>query len=862
MALTTNRSFLDLPRELRAKAAQAWLALFWERLWPLLVPVLSLAGLFVALSWFGLWRHVSDPVRIGLLIAFAIALAAALAAALFALAHLALPGEVEALHRVEQVSALQHRPASGLRDTLSPVAQDAGAMALWTAHRKRLLAQMSGLRAGLPKPDLIKSDANGLRFAVPVMLALAAFVASGEHLVRLGEAFTPATTRMAAAGARIDAWIDPPAYTRQAPVFLTGANLLARPDGVEVPAGSELVVRVHGLGRAALSLSDAPGSGAGVGVAASEPARENVSEFRARLTRSTVATLRDGPSQIAAWTFAVIADKAPTITLVGDPQPARSGALELNYSVQDDYGVVWAEARIERADAGEPGAAGARPLVGAPSFPLSLPRLRVRQGKQETIKDLTAHPWAGTRVRLRLAARDGAGQEGLSAAHELVLPARQFVNPVARTLAEQRRELLMDAHQAGRVAHVLDGLTLAPERHLSRAGDHLALRSAYHRLVNARDDEALLEVADDLWAIALRLEDGDLSLAAQALRTAQEALRRALEDGASGADIRQLTEALREATQRYHEAAMEARPEGQKLGPQDLERMLDGIEQLAESGAYDPARELLNQQQRTMENLQTGRMQPMQQGRSPMGEALDQLGEMMRRQLQLMNETFRLARQPGHSPVSRERVEELLRDRWENLPGSELWGGQRPGPFTEEQIQETLRRFSENQQNRQEILRRLEDGQKQLQQALRQPMEQLEAMGMRPGEDLGQAVRSMGRATGELGESLPGAAFADQEEALEALRQGAQSLARQMANQMQPGSMDGGLRRGLYKFDEDPLGRPLGKKGPGFGTQVKVPDEIDAQRAREILEMIRDRLNDPARPLIERNYLERLINRF
>ena len=34
----------------------------------------------------------------------------------------------------------------------------------------------------------------------------------------------------------------------------------------------------------------------------------------------------------------------------------------------------------------------------------------------------------------------------------------------------------------------------------------------------------------------------------------------------------------------------------------------------------------------------------------------------------------------------------------------------------------------------------------------------------------------------------------------------------------------------------DPLGRPLRNEGPDLGTSVKVPDEIDIQRAREILE--------------------------
>jgi hypothetical protein len=40
---------------------------------------------------------------------------------------------------------------------------------------------------------------------------------------------------------------------------------------------------------------------------------------------------------------------------------------------------------------------------------------------------------------------------------------------------------------------------------------------------------------------------------------------------------------------------------------------------------------------------------------------------------------------------------------------------------------------------------------------------------------------------------------------------------------------------------------------------VKVPDEIDVQRARQILEAIRKRLGNALSPDLERNYLERLL---
>jgi hypothetical protein len=40
---------------------------------------------------------------------------------------------------------------------------------------------------------------------------------------------------------------------------------------------------------------------------------------------------------------------------------------------------------------------------------------------------------------------------------------------------------------------------------------------------------------------------------------------------------------------------------------------------------------------------------------------------------------------------------------------------------------------------------------------------------------------------------------------------------------------------------------------------VKVPDEIDVQRAREILEAIRERLGNALSGEAERRYLERLL---
>ena len=45
---------------------RARLVLIWEAVWPILAPLVTLAGLFAFLSWIGLWRFVSTPVRVAI----------------------------------------------------------------------------------------------------------------------------------------------------------------------------------------------------------------------------------------------------------------------------------------------------------------------------------------------------------------------------------------------------------------------------------------------------------------------------------------------------------------------------------------------------------------------------------------------------------------------------------------------------------------------------------------------------------------------------------------------------------------------------------------------------------------------------
>ena len=196
-----------------------------------------------------------------------------------------------------------------------------------------------------------------------------------------------------------------------------------------------------------------------------------------------------------------------------------------------------------------------------------------------------------------------------------------------------------------------------------------------------------------------------------------------------------------------------------------------------------------------------------------------------------MNETFRL--------------DQMQRDQQQ---GGEQGEAQKPGqgkPMTPQEFADALRQ--------------LQEGQGQLQGDLESLMKGLEGMGMQPGEGFGEACDAMGRAKGSLGRGEGGRAVGEQGRALEALRRGAQDMMNQMMQAQQ--GQDGQGREGgrQHNADRDPLGRPRATTVPDFGDSVTVPDEIDVQRARQILEAIRKRLGNALSPELERSYLERLL---
>ena len=124
----------------------------------------------------------------------------------------------------------------------------------------------------------------------------------------------------------------------------------------------------------------------------------------------------------------------------------------------------------------------------------------------------------------------------------------------------------------------------------------------------------------------------------------------------------------------------------------------------------------------------------------------------------------------------------------------------------------------------------------------------------------GRARDAMREAERQLGGGNADGAVDSQGKAVDNLRRGAQSLAQgQQGNGR--GNPQGQGRPG--EADTDPLGRPrTADRDLDNTSRDSVPDAVDAQRARRVLEELRRRLGDADRPQLELDYLERLLKGF
>ncbi len=823
-------------KKIRSAQRVLFLEKFWPRVW---LPV-CIGGVFFLASILDVWSQLSPRVHLGLLWAFY----GAFVLSLLPLVFWRWPSRLEARARLEKVSALPHRPLTAFNDTLHGSEQLPEAAELWRAHQARLSANLDKLSAGQPHPRVDKRDPFALRALLVLTVIVVCVWTWGDIGNRIRAAFKVPDIAPSS-DFRLDAFITPPSYTRKEPIMLANGSLpvpIAK-EPVVIPHGSALTVRINGGDATRYKVSLGNDSGLKPLDNTAKP-QDGFAEFTKKIEASATLSIKQRYAVDRVWNVIVTPDAPPKIAFRGPIELSPRSVMLFKYKVDDDYGVSGAEARIERMPTGSEGSAGSspQPMIGKPPvFALALPRTPVKSAESKTYKDLTAHPWAGLPVVVSLVAKDEIGQEGLSAPRALILPERKFTKVLAKAIIGQRRALVENPANGSVIAQSLDALAIAGQDDNIPASQYLALKSASGQLKTASSSEQLEDVVTSLWALALRIEDGDLSAAERDLRAAQDALKEGLDRGATPEEIQKLMAELKQALNKFLQALAEKGQTQQDrkaqggdtktISPQDLQKLLNKIEQLGKSGAAEAAQQMLSELRDILESLQTAQKGGQGQGDGDSGQAMrgiDRLSDLTRKQQQLLDQTFR-AQQQGDEGSGEQNGQRGQRGAQPKSRGS----GDAAGVPSDQLRQ----RQSDLRRQLQDLLSEMPGGDKSA-----------------PAKKLQDAERSMGEASDALSESDMGRAGEQETSALDSLRQGTRALAEQMARQQQG--------QGAEQTSRDPLGRAQEGQFGDSSENVKIPEEIATQRAREILDEVRKRLGEPSRPPAELDYLERLLKQF
>ncbi|MGE0181184.1 MAG: DUF4175 domain-containing protein [Parvularculaceae bacterium] len=777
--------------------------LFIERLAPILIVAGAPLALLVIVSLFDLWGT-TPRLAHALALAAAFALSASIA---WRMRRSDLSStRDEALARLERDGGVRHDALRALED-----APSTGGGALWEAHLADMRARARAARLNAPAMTANAVDPFGFRYAALALTAIG-FIAAGENAgERLLAGFLPGDPRAGAAGFA-DLWIEPPAYTGKAPIYLLRARdtLPGMRDQIDAPEGSIVHAQVNSKSRFRLSMKTPLTT-----VNGEREGPENASRAMLTLSEPGVLTLSAG-GRAGRWPLGVIDDRTPGVEFVEPPAADDDGRLAFTVRIDDDYGATSASLRL-RLDPDQERPLDA-PAIGAEakneSRLVALDGFAGAVGLRDVSLALDADPWAGMTVIAAVIVTDAAGQTGETAALSVTLPAKTFFNPLARAVIEQRQTLSVAPSEWRRAEWAFNGLTLGPEYFFEKPTDYLLLRTAMWRVTKEAGGD-FKDTVDEFWPLALQLEDEALELARRRLEAAKDALRDALENGASDDEINRLTEELRAALEQYLQALAqsgaqpdEGPPADETLSAGDLQSMIDSIRDLARSGAQSAARQALDDLENLLNNLRlSGRSGGGDSGApAPLSGPTGQAGDLIGRQRELADQSFERGQTRG-------------------APGGDL---------AEEE--------SGLAGDVSELMRSLEE---------------------REGADPdGGAGRALGRALNDMRraeDALRGGDFDGANEAMERaignLRDGAETLARAQAAQAEEGRGERGGARAM----RDPLGRPVGE---AYGDGVEVPEKSDAQRTRELIEELRRRLADGERTEDEIEYLERLLKRF
>jgi hypothetical protein len=822
--------------------------------------------------------------------------------------------------------SIEGRPLSAWTDR--PARADEDTWRLWAEHRDRMAAMAARAAPLSFRRQWKEADPLFLRALLPALLVIAALLAGPRGHERLLAGLAPDVGALFGAHTlKVEAWITPPDYTGDAPFVLTSGET------ANAPQGSEITLRIISPGRPEIRIRPASGRGRSLRPEAGE---DGAYEALIRLDTPMRVSIRFWGER-ASFPFTMIPDARPKVEFVSPPKLGEGDRTEFEWKLSDDYGVTKLELVARMAEPPE-GAEAIQEFVAIETMGLN-PTEEAGAYSQ----DLVRHRWAGLDVFVKLRATDASGAYGESQEARYKLPEKLFLQPIARSAQEIRASLLREwrdykppapddrftqvkgddlsafaAASASRLRGapegvkravlMIDALTYKPEGYFEDPVNFMGLRHA-RALIDAAQTKAEAEVAEDiLWNVALRAEYGSVSDAKAALEAARRALEEALRNGASEEDIQRLMDMFEQAVEDYLAAQMAealrqgrvSEADGQQdaqqgggrpMGDDELQRMLDALRDLSETGARDQARQLLsdmNKMLERMENMQLqmgggGGGQPQQGPMSrALNRALQETNRTLNDQRDLADQTEQAMRNGG-DPQRLADQQRALRERLEEQMRS--GGGQPQGPMGGRPGE------SQNGSNQGQGQGGDPQGRQGEGQAGRDPsgpgqpgegrgdpsdgtpsgrgqQASPNGGGGRPGVNadgrqgqengrsrqlLAQALEAQRRAEGALRRGDFNAARDAQREAMSALQARSGELAR-LADSEDPDAR-------AEREERDVLGR-LSNGDSGYGDTVEVPEEMERQKARDILNELRRRAGERDLTPEELDYLRRLLDRF
>ncbi|MGB7318266.1 MAG: TIGR02302 family protein [Planktotalea sp.] len=863
MTQTTSEQTRALAR-LRVPLALTWLGMVTERAARALWPLWSLAIALLATLMLG-W-HETLPIEA----IWAVAVVSSVAAVVFLLRgfiKFRLPSRIEALARLD--ASLKGHPIQALIDNQAIGPQDEASAAVWRVHQARMAERAMQARAVRPKIRLAALDPFALRYVAALLLGIAVLFGSLWRVATVTD-LAQGNTGLAS-GPVWEGWIEPPSYTGKPSLYLSDQEA-----SIEVPVGSQISLRLYGeIG--ALTVAET--------VSARTVETGSVADPEQNFTALQSGTLEIAGPNGRTWDILVTPDTAPRVEVTGAPERAADGVMSLPFAASDDYDVVEGKAQIslDLASVTRRYGLGVDPEPRETvELDLPLPISGDRSDFSETLMgDLSRHPFANLPVLLTMTVKDAKGQVSEQNVTHMILPGRRFFDPLASALIEQRQWLLWSRSNGTRVSQMLRAISYRPDDIFRSETAYLRMRVILRRMetqigFDSFTAEARDEAAQALWDLALLLEDGDVEDALERMRRAQERLSEAMKNGASDDEIAELMDELRQANENYiqqlqREAARNGDNSEQPQGSQenamqmtqdDLQKMMDRIQELMEEGRMAEAEQALQELQELMENMQVAEGQQGQGQQSEGERAMEDLADTLRNQQGLSDQAFRDLQeqynpgaQAGESQGNEGRNGGQGRGQSHDGQSGE---GQGEGEGQSEQGQDG----QQSQNGGQGLAQRQEELRRELERQRGGLPGEGSAAGDAAREALKRAEDAMRGAGDALSRNDLPEAIDRQAEAMDALRDGMRNLGEALAeseqNQGQQGTAEG--RQGGTQ--RDPLGRSPGGSGQAGTDEGLLQGEDVYRRARELLDEIRKRSGESARPEGERDYLQRLLDRF